>query len=193
MLGLKLPTDPRWVDVASKNLEEILVDHAYCEQKAASSGISLIVQYPDREKLVAVLTDVVTEEWNHFERVLAQLRERGMKLGRQRKDEYVVALSQHVRKGGHPDEQFLDKLLMCALIEARSCERFRILSKEIDDEGLREFYHELMISEAGHYVTFVDLAKEYLPHEMVKSRLDEMLQIEAEIIHSLEVRGDRMH
>ena len=193
MLGLKLPTDPRWVDVAGKNLEEILVDHAYCEQKAASSGISLIVQYPDRAKLVEVLTEVVAEEWGHFERVLAQLRQRGMKLGRQRRDAYVVALSQHVRKGGNPEEQLLDKLLLCALIEARSCERFRILSQEIDDADLRAFYHELMISEAGHYVTFIDLAKEYLPHDLVKKRLEEMLVIEAEIIQSLEIRGDRMH
>ena len=193
MLGLKLPTDPRWVDIAEKSIEDILVDHAYCEQKAASSCISLIVQFAEREKLVEVLTPIVTEEWGHFRMVLSELRKRNYKLGPKRNDEYVVRLSQLERKGGRIDRQLMDKLLINALIEARSCERFRLLSLHINDENLKKFYHELMISEAGHYVTFVDLAKEYMPAQEVQDRLEEMLVAEAEIIQNLELRGDRMH
>lgn len=192
-LGLELPTDPRWVDIASKNIEDILVDHAYCEQKAASSCISLIVLYPDKDKLVATLTPVVAEEWSHFERVIQQLTKRGHSLGRQRKDEYVEALSKLLRKGGDREEQLMEKLLMNALIEARSCERFKTLWKNIGDEELAEFYHELMISEAGHYKNFLQLAKEYNEPAKVDKRWRELLEQEAEIVKNLGVRGDRMH
>jgi tRNA 2-(methylsulfanyl)-N6-isopentenyladenosine37 hydroxylase len=193
MLNLKLPTDPRWVDAALDNIEQILVDHAYCEQKAASSCISLIVQFPEKEKLVEILTPVVAEEWNHFERVLAELKARGFRLGKQRTDEYVVQLVKNERKGGAIERQLMDKLLINALIEARSCERFKLLSKNIQDEGLSKFYHELMISEAGHYRNFLDLAKEYMTAEIVDARWKELLEIEAEIMNSLEIRSDRMH
>jgi tRNA 2-(methylsulfanyl)-N6-isopentenyladenosine37 hydroxylase len=193
MLNLKLPTDPRWVDAALDNIEQILIDHAYCEQKAASSCISLIIQFPEKEKLVEVLSPVVAEEWEHFERVLAQLKARGFKLGKQRTDEYVVQLVKNERKGGAIERQLMDKLLINALIEARSCERFKLLSKNINDEGLSKFYHELMISEAGHYRNFLDLAKEYMPAEIVDARWKELLEIEAEIMKSLEIRSDRMH
>jgi tRNA-(ms[2]io[6]A)-hydroxylase len=193
MLGLKLPTDPRWVDIAEKNIGDILIDHAYCEQKAASSCISLIVRYPEKEKLVEALTPIVSEEWGHFRMVLRELKKRHVPLGRPRQDEYVVRLSQLIRKGKHPNEQLLDQLLVNALIEARSCERFRLLSLHIADEELKTFYHDLMVSEAGHYVNFVNLAKEYLPEDMVKKRLEELLEAEAVIINSLEVRSDRMH
>ena len=193
MLGLTLPTDPRWVDIASMNIEEILVDHAYCEQKAASACISLIVQFPDKEKLVDVLTPVVAEEWAHFERVLAELKKRGYGLGHQRPDEYVIELLKLERKGGTADWRLTDKLLISAIIEARSCERFRLLSQEIADEELRKFYYELMVSEAGHYATFVDLAKEYAPAEVVKKRLAELLEVEAQIVANMALRGNRMH
>jgi tRNA 2-(methylsulfanyl)-N6-isopentenyladenosine37 hydroxylase len=193
MLNLKLPTDPRWVDVALDNIEQILVDHAYCEQKAASSCISLIIQFPEKEKLVEVLTPVVAEEWNHFERVLAELKVRGYKLGRQRTDEYVIQLIKHERKGGAIERQLMDKLLINALIEARSCERFKLLSNKIEDEGLSKFYYELMISEAGHYRNFLDLAKEYMPADVVDQRWKELLHIEADIMKSLDIRADRMH
>ncbi len=193
VLGLELPTDPRWVDIAQKNIEDILVDHAYCEQKAASSGISIIVQYPEKEKLVEVLTEIVAEEWSHFERVLQELRKRGMKLGPQRKDEYVVKLNTIIRQGGNRDQQVVEKLLINALIEARSCERFRLLWKEISDPGLSEFYYELMVSEAGHYKTFLSLAKQYMDADVVEARWREILAQESEIIKTLEVRGDRMH
>jgi len=193
MLGLELPTDPRWVNIAEKNIEEILTDHAYCEQKAASSCISLIVQYPERTELVELLTPVVAEEWEHFEQVLGQIKKRGLRLGRQRSDEYVKQLHQIQRKGGSQEEQLVEKLLVNALIEARSCERFRLLSKYILDEELKQFYHDLMISEAGHYKNFLDLAKTYLDKDKVQKRWKEYLKAEAEIMQNLELRGDRMH
>ncbi len=193
MLHLKLPTDPRWTDIASKNIEDILVDHAYCEQKAASSCISLIVQYPDKEKLVEELTPVVAEEWSHFERVIEQLKKRGYQLGRMRKDEYVNELMKHVRKGVSREEQLTDKLLVSALIEARSCERFKMLWQNIEDEELQKFYYELMVSEAGHYTNFIQLARHYQPREIVDKRWQEFLEIEADIIANLQPRPDRMH
>lgn len=193
VLGLQLPTDPRWVNIAEKNIGDILIDHAWCEQKAASSCISLIVMFPEKEKLVEMLTPVVAEEWGHFERVLEQLAKRGIKLGPIRRDEYVIALNQHERKGGKRERQLMDKLLINALIEARSAERFRLLWRNIPDEELQKFYYELMVSEAGHYKNFLQLAREYMPREVVDARWDEMLRIEADIIHSLEVRPDRMH
>jgi tRNA-(ms[2]io[6]A)-hydroxylase len=192
-LGLELPTDPRWVDIASMNIEDILVDHAYCEQKAASSCISLIILYPEREKLVDALTPVVAEEWSHFERVLEELKKRGYALGRQRKDEYVEKLNEFIVKGGSRDQQLVEKLLMNALIEARSAERFKILWKNIGDESLSKFYYELMVSEAGHYKNFLQLAREYMPAEYVTTRWQKLLEQEATIIASLKVRGDRMH
>jgi len=192
-LGLELPTDPRWVDIAEKNIGEILIDHAYCEQKAATSCISLIVQYPEKEKLLDVLVPLVAEEWSHFERVIHELRKRGIPLGSQRKDEYVDALQQVIRKGGSREQQLVEKLLMNALIEARSCERFKILWKNLPDPELAKFYYELMVSEAGHYKSFLTLAKEYIPEEQVNHRWRELLEQEAEIVKGLKFRGDRMH
>ncbi|WP_215222937.1 tRNA-(ms[2]io[6]A)-hydroxylase [Echinicola shivajiensis] len=193
MLNLQLPTDPRWVDIASMNLEDILVDHAYCEQKAASSCISLILRFPDLEELVDVLTPVVAEEWAHFERVMEQIRKRGFHFGFPRKDEYVIKLNQFVRKGGSRISQLTEHLLMNALIEARSCERFKLLWKNIADEELQHFYYELMISEAGHYVNFLELARRYQDPELVDKRWKEWLDFEAEVLKGLEVRSDRMH
>ena len=193
ILKLKLPTDPRWVNIAEKNIEDILVDHAYCEQKAATSGISLIVKYPDKTKLVEEMTALVAEEWSHFERVMEELKKRGFGLGRNRPDEYVVELSRHIRKGDKRERQLMDHLLVNALIEARSCERFKLLWKNIQDEGLQKFYYELMVSEASHFVSFIKLAKEYMPAEVVDARLQELLKIEADIIGNLEHRSDRMH
>ncbi|NMF38511.1 tRNA-(ms[2]io[6]A)-hydroxylase [Flammeovirga yaeyamensis] len=194
MLHLKLPTDPRWVDmVANNNIEDILVDHAYCEQKAASASMSLIVNYPELDELVDTLTPIVAEEWEHFERVLQQLRKRGMSLGRMRKDDYVNGIIKFVKKGGSRTDQLVDKLLVSALIEARSCERFKLLWKGLDDEDLKAFYYELMVSEAGHYVTFIDLARKYQDRDKVDERWQEILKMEAELMKSLGVRADRMH
>lgn len=193
MLGLKLATDPRWVNIAEKSLEEILTDHAFCEQKAATSGISLISHHSDREELVEEVTPLVAEEWGHFRKVLKELKRRGLKLGRQRKDVYVNQLILLKRKGLHREEALLDDLLINAMIEARSCERFRLLSLHCADEELREFYHEFMVSEAGHYRMFIDLAKKYFPTEEVKNRWNEILEGEAQILQNLELRGDRVH
>lgn len=192
-LGLKLPTDPRWVNLAEITLQEILSDHAYCEQKAASNCISLIQLYPDKHELVSQLAPVVTEEWGHFRMVLAELHKRGLSLGKQRKDEYVNALQANARKGGLPKEQFLDKLLMFALIEARSCERFRLLSENLSDEYLKKFYRQFMVAEAGHYRLFLDLATLYFPENTVMQRWREWLHLEKDIIAQLPLRGDRMH
>lgn len=193
ILGLQLPTDPRWVDLASISLEDILTDHAYCEQKAANSCISLIQRYSEKDKLVNELAPIVTEEWGHFRQVLAELRKRGLRLGKQRRDEYVNNLLAFQKKGGSPEERFLDQLLTMALIEARSCERFKRLSEGLEDEYLQNFYRRFMESEAGHYHLFIELAETYISKQTVKSRWKEWLHFESEMIKSLELRGDRIH
>ena len=193
ILGLRLPTDPRWVNLAEKSMQEILTDHAWCEQKAATSCISLIQGFSDKEKIVAELSPIVTEEWGHFRLVLAELKKRGLILGRQRKDEYVNALIQFQKKGGSESDRLLDQLLTMALIEARSCERFKQLSEGLNDEYLRNFYRRFMESEAGHYTLFIDLAETYMDKEKVRSRWQEWLAYEATVMKSLETRGDRIH
>jgi len=193
ILGLQLPTDPRWVNLAEKSLEDILTDHAYCEQKAATSCISIIQRYSDKEKIVDELSPIVTEEWGHFRLVLAELQKRNLKLGRQRKDEYVNELLKFEIKGGSEEDRMLDKLLVCALIEARSCERFKRLSEGLDDEYLQNFYRRFMESEAGHYTLFIELAETYVEKEKVRKRWKEWLEHEARIMQHLDLRGDRMH
>ena len=193
ILGLHLPTDPRWVDLASMSLEEILTDHAYCEQKAATSCISLIQRYPDKEKLVSELAPIVTEEWGHFRLVLHELQKRDLRLGRQRKDQYVNRLLEFQKKGGDFEDRFLDQLLTMALIEARSCERFKRLSEGLDDEYMRNFYRRFMESEAGHYTLFLELAETYVEKQKVRSRWSEWLKFEASVMQELELRGDRIH
>jgi len=193
VLGLTLPTDPRWANLAEMSLEAILIDHAYCEQKAATTCISLIVQYPEKQALVNQLSPVVTEEWGHFRAVLNEMEKRNIKLGRQRKDEYVNQLLKHIRKGGSGEAQFLDRLLTAALVEARSCERFKLLHHNIEDSGLQRFYYDLMVSEAGHYRLFIDLAKTYIDKASVNERWQDLLAIEGDIMKNLTVRGDRMH
>ena len=193
ILGLHLPTDPRWVDLAHISLEEILTDHAYCEQKAATSCISLIQRYPDKEKLVIDLAPIVTEEWGHFRLVLAELQKRNLKLGKQRKDEYVNKLMTFQKKDGSDEHRFLDKLLIFALIEARSCERFKRLSEGLNDKYLSNFYRRFMESEAGHYSLFIDLAENYIEKNKVRQRWQQWLEYESGVMKELEVRGDRIH
>jgi tRNA-(ms[2]io[6]A)-hydroxylase len=193
ILGLQLPTDPRWVDLASISLEEILTDHAWCEQKAATSCISLIQRYSGKEKLVEDLSPIVTEEWGHFRLVLAELQKRGLRLGRQRKDQYVNRLMEFQEKGGSEDDRLLDRLLIFALIEARSCERFKRLSEGLEDAYLRNFYRRFMESEAGHYHLFIELADTYMDKDRVRRRWKEWLEYEAGVMTELEVRGDRIH
>ena len=192
-LGLNLPTDPRWANIAEKHLQDILVDHAYCEQKAASSCISMIINFPEYDELVEVLTPVVAEEWSHFERVLEQLKKRGFQLTKPRKDEYVARLMKLEVKGGSRDFQVMEKLLLNALIEARSCERFKLLHEQLSDQELKNFYYELMVSEASHYKNFVKLAEQYNPKEQVRKRWLELLEAEAIIMKELKPRPDRMH
>ena len=193
ILGLQLPTDPRWVNLAEIQLEEILTDHAYCEQKAATTCISLIQRYPDRTVMVEELAPIVTEEWGHFRMVLAELKKRGLQLGEQRKDVYVNKLLEFQKKGGNAEDRFLDRLLTMALIEARSCERFKRLSEGLDDAYMRNFYRRFMESEAGHYTLFINLSELYLPKDKVRKRWKEWLEFEKEMIANLEMRGDRVH
>jgi len=193
ILGLQLPTDPRWVDLAGKSLEEILTDHAYCEQKAAVSCISLLQRYNQKEKLVIALAPIVTEEWGHFRLVLAELQKRNLKLGLQRKDAYANALISFCQTGGAEEGRLLDQLLLMAMIEARSCERFKRLSEGLEDEYMRKFYRRFMESEAGHYTLFIELAETYIDKEKVRKRWQEWLEYEAKLISGMDVRGDRIH
>ena len=193
ILGLQLPTDPRWVNLAEMQLEEILTDHAYCEQKAATTCISLITKNSEKELLVEELSPIVTEEWGHFRMVLAELKKRNLKLGRQRKDVYVNKLLQFQKKDGSPTDRFLDQMLIMALIEARSCERFKRLSEGLKDEYMRNFYRKFMESEAGHYTLFITLAEHYIDKTVVRKRWSEWLEYEKKLMDSEEVRGDRIH
>lgn len=190
MLGLKLPTDPRWVRIVEKNIEEILTDHAYCEQKAASTAISLIVSFPEYSELVEEMVALVKEEISHFKMVHDRILKRGWTLGRDRKDDYVIALHKFFPKGGSRTTQLVHRLLYAALIEARSCERFRLLSEEINDEELRQFYRKLMVSEANHYTMFLGFARKYGDLEEVNQKWQDLLEYEAEIMKEL---GKREH
>lgn len=182
MLGLKLPTDPRWVNIVESNLEEILNDHAWCEQKAASNAITIITYNPELTDLVADLLALVKEEISHFEQVFEIIKARGYTLGRERKDSYVNELYQFMQKGGSRNASFVDRMLFSALIEARSCERFKVLSENIDDAELSKFYYELMVSEAGHYTTFLSYARKYGKEVDVDKRWKEWLAHEAKVI-----------
>lgn len=182
MLKLKLPTDPRWVNIVESNIDEILTDHAFCEQKAATNAISLIVNFPEYSDLVEAMTELAREELDHFDRVHEKIRARGKVLGRERRDEYVNELYSFVRKGHKREIVLVDRLLFSAMIEARSCERFRVLSEHIADKELAAFYHELMISEANHYTMFIKFAKKYANGEDVDKRWNEYLEFEANVI-----------
>ncbi|WP_209405515.1 tRNA-(ms[2]io[6]A)-hydroxylase [Pseudozobellia sp. WGM2] len=185
MLGLKLPTDPRWVNIVEKNIEEILIDHAYCEQKAASTAISLIVSFPEYTELVEEMIALSREEMGHFKMVHDRIITRGIVLGRDRKDEYVVELLKFFPKGGSRTNQLVHRLLYAGLIEARSCERFRLLSEELEDKELAEFYHKLMVSEAGHYTMFLKFARKYGNREEVDKKWEDLLAYEAQIMKNL--------
>jgi len=185
MLGLKLPTDPRWVNIVEKNIEDILTDHAYCEQKAASTAISLIVGFPEYTDLVQEMIALVEEEMSHFKMVHDRILENGWTLGRDRKDDYVLALIKFFPKGGSRTTQLVHRLLYAALIEARSCERFRLLSEQLEDKKLAKFYRKLMISEAGHYTMFLNFARQYGDRTEVDEKWEALLDYEAEIMKNL--------
>lgn len=192
MLGLKLPTDPRWVNIVEKNIEEILTDHAWCEQKAVSNSISLVISYPEYTEMVDEMLTIAKEELAHFEMVHEKIKQRGWVLGKERRDEYVNELYHFMRKGYKREIALIDRLLFSALIEARSCERFKILSEEINDEDLKKFYRDLMISEATHYTTFLSYARKYAGKEDVEKRWQEWLTFEAEVI-SRYGKSETMH
>ena len=193
MLGLKLPTDPRWVDIVKKNIHEILTDHAFCEQKAASTAISLMVRFPEKSELVELMIALAQEELSHFEMVHQLILERGWVLGRERKDEYVRDLRSFFPRGGSRMDQLVNQLLYAALIEARSCERFRLLSESIAEKALQKFYRKLMISEARHYTLFLKLARKYGENEeSVNEKWDDLLHFEAKLIAQLGKR-ETMH
>jgi tRNA 2-(methylsulfanyl)-N6-isopentenyladenosine37 hydroxylase len=195
MLGLKLPTDPRWVNIVEKNIEEILTDHAYCEQKAASNAITIIVKHPEYADVVDAMTEIVQEEMEHFGMVHAKIKERGFQLGRERKDLYVGDLIAYMGTnfpGGSRDSQFVNRMLFAAMIEARSCERFRILSEEIADTDLAEFYRSLMESEARHYTTFLGFARKYGGDIDVDARWKDFLEFEAGLMEKYG-KSETMH
>ncbi|MDT0650006.1 tRNA-(ms[2]io[6]A)-hydroxylase [Autumnicola edwardsiae] len=185
MLGLKLPTDPRWADIAEKNIDEILIDHAWCEQKAASTAISLIVTYPEYSELVTAMTALAREEMGHFKMVFDRILKRGYTLGHDRKDEYVIQLRNFFPKGGSRTTQLVHRLLIAGLIEARSCERFRLLSEKLEDQELAEFYRSLMVSEANHYTMFLQFARKYGDREVVDQKWQDLLEFEAQVMKDL--------
>lgn len=185
MLGLKLPTDPRWVNIVEKNIEDILTDHAWCEQKAASTAVSLIVSFPEYTDLIQEMIALVKEEISHFKMVHDKILERGWILGRDRKDEYVLQIVQFFPKGGSRTTQLVHRLLYAALIEARSCERFRLLSEELEDKELAEFYRKLMVSEANHYTMFLGFARQYGDRKEVDQKWNDLLSFEAEVMKNL--------
>lgn len=184
MLGLKLLTDPRWANIAESNLEEILTDHAWCEQKAASNAITLIANNSEHHDLVEELTAIAIEEMEHFQQVVAIIKQRGYTLGRERKDDYVGKLVKFSKRDGSRNTAFIDRLLFAAMIEARSCERFRVLSMHIKDNELAKFYHDLMVSEAGHYTTFLNFARKYTIDVDIDKRWKEWLDFEGKLIQS---------
>ena len=185
MLGLKLPTDPRWDNIVEMNIDDILTDHAFCEQKAASTAISLMVSFPEYTELVQEMIALVKEEISHFKLVHDKIIARGNTLGQDRKDAYVNKLLKFFPKGGSRTTQLVHRLLYAALIEARSCERFRLLSQELQDEELRTFYHNLMVSEANHYTMFLGFARKYGDEKEVNQKWQELLDFEAEIMKDL--------
>lgn len=192
MLGLKLPTDPRWVNIVEKNIEEILTDHAWCEQKAASTAISFIVTCPEYSDLVTAMTALAREEMGHFKMVHDRILARGLTLGRDRRDDYVVKLMTFFPKGGSRLSNLIHRLLYAALIEARSCERFRLLSENLEDKELAEFYRSLMISEANHYTMFLNFARQYGERKEVDQKWQDLLEFEAEIMKDLG-KSETMH
>ena len=192
MLGLKLPTDPRWVNIVEKNVKDILIDHAFCEQKAASTAISFIVSFPEYSDLVTEMTALVQEEISHFKMVHDKILENGWVLGRDRRDDYVIKLVSFFPKGGSRTDQLVHRLLYAALIEARSCERFRLLSENLEDKSLAQFYRKLMISEAGHYTMFLSFARQYGDRTIVDKKWQDLLAFEAEIMKDLST-GESIH
>ncbi len=189
MFGLKLPTDPRWANIAEQNIEDILIDHAFCEQKAASTAISFIVQYPEKSDLVEAMLELSREELQHFQMVHKIILQRGLKLDRARKDEYVVKLHNFFPKGGSREDRLVQDLLIAGLIEARSCERFKLLADQLSDRELADFFGGLIACEAGHYTLFLKFARQFGGREKADAKWNALLEFEAEVIKNLKNEG----
>lgn len=183
MLCLKCETNPGWIKSAMANLNSVLIDHAHCEKKAAATGMSLLSAYPDKTEISLTMSDLVEEEIGHYRSVVKIIDEKGIKLNYDTGDLYVKELLSYINK--NEPRRLLDRLLTAGIIEARSCERLQILAENINDEILKKFYTELAASEAGHYVTFIKLAKLYFEEKEVNQRLDELTNIERNIVVSL--------
>jgi tRNA-(ms[2]io[6]A)-hydroxylase len=184
MLGLKLPTDPYWAKIVESNIEEVLSDHAWCEQKAATNCITIIINNSEKPELVSALLEIAKEEVEHFKMVHDIILERGLTFGRERRDNYVNELAKFMKKGESREKALVDRLLFSAMIEARSCERFKVLADNVQDEELAKFYFDLMASEAGHYTTFLGFAKKYGEGIDVDKRWKEWLEYEAGVIQN---------
>ncbi len=194
VLRLSLPTDPRWVNIVEQNIEEILSDHAWCEQKAATNAITIVTNNSEYPDLVTELLALAKEEIEHFQMVHEIIKKKGLKLARERKDHYVGELAQYMKRSsdGTRVSGLVERLLFSAMIEARSCERFKVLSENIEDPELAKFYRELMESEAGHYTTFITFARKYGKGIDVEKRWREWLAFEAEIIANYG-KGETIH
>lgn len=186
ILRLQLPTDPRWANIVEENLEDILSDHAWCEQKAATNAIMLIINNAEKEDLVTEMTAISIEEMQHFQMVHDIIKARGYEFLRERKDDYVNELAKFMKQSSDGSRAcgLIERLLFAAMIEARSCERFKILSEQINDADLREFYRSLMESEARHYTTFLSFARKYGQGIDVDKAWKEFLGFEAELMES---------
>jgi len=190
MLHLKAPTDASWFAQVDAHLDEVLIDHAHCEKKAASTALNLIFYYVEDRELCQEMMRIVNEELEHFHLVLDLLEKRGIRFRRLKPSQYGNKLHALIRK--QEPERAVDRLLVAGLIEARSCERFQALAAHVDDLELAEFYQSLFESEARHHTTYTRLAKHFAPEEVVNRRLEELYEAEATIMAKREPLA-RMH
>ncbi|MEN8777473.1 MAG: tRNA-(ms[2]io[6]A)-hydroxylase [Polaribacter sp.] len=182
MLGLQFETETSWAEIAKVNLQQILTDHAFLEQKAASNAVSIIINYSEETELVKEMSSIAIEEMQHFKMVHLLMVKRGMVLGREQKNDYAVRLQKFFPKTKNRTDALVQRLLVAALIEARSCERFKVFSENMEDEELKKFYKNLMISEANHYTTFLKFARDYQDREIVDKKWEALLAFEAEMM-----------
>ncbi len=183
MLGLQFETETSWVDIAKDDLHQILTDHAFLEQKAASNAVSIIINYSEETDLVKEMSNIAIEEMQHFKMVHLLMVKRGMVLGREQKNDYAIKLQKFFNKTKDRTNALVQRLLVAALIEARSCERFKVFSENMEDEELAKFYKNLMISEANHYTTFLSFARKYQDRAIVDEKWNALLAFEAEMMH----------
>jgi len=182
MLGLQFETGTTWAEIAKDDLQQILTDHAFLEQKAASNAVSIIINYSEETELVKEMSNIAIEEMQHFKMVHLLMVKRGMVLGREQKNDYAIRLQKFFNKTKDRTDALIQRLLVAALIEARSCERFKVFSENMEDEELSKFYNNLMISEANHYTTFLKFARKYQDREIVDKKWNALVAFEAEMM-----------